>query len=142
MTSKKKHDSLELWPAAQQASAAARNRLSTGFARHDAVSALCDELERGGYSVDRMVWLPERAGATDLNCGMVVDVLVEKNLALVVETDPKNARRSGDMLPQVISRGNYSQAAVLMFGDGVAYQRLEKSAASEAASNDAGVPRS
>lgn len=94
-----------------------RARVAPGFGRAEIAEVLEEALVNKGHLVRRMVWIPERCASLRLNCGYLVDLLVDGHTALFVETDPLAAMKTRANISRCLAAGSYQDGLLLHFGD-------------------------
>ena len=94
-----------------------RGRLAPGSTRTDIADALEQSLVAKGHAVRRMVWVPERCASLRLNCGYLVDLLVDGATALFLETENSAAAAARKHIPRCLETGGFAEGVLLHFGD-------------------------
>ncbi len=72
------------------------HRAQGASAQYEDVMECFDEaLRQSGASYTSGVWLPDKVGGVSMNCGLLVDLVIEDKVAVLLDTD-KSANRKLD----------------------------------------------
>ncbi len=80
----------------------------------DVMDRLEETLRHAGASYAHGVWLPDKVGGVSMNCGLLVDLVIEDKVAVLLDTDKRAMRNLEQEARLCLERREFDGVIVIM----------------------------